>query len=179
MERSDHYDQHELAIEPAVRRVEESDSRQSVCPSPKPLDRRPTVGYVDFLGTLPIELLRSITASLTSKDLKTLRIMNRRLNAVSLESLFKAITLSIVPESIHQLLHITSSTFYAAHVRHVDWNLFYDYRKVNMYLRVQDLDLYRDSITALQPALSLQPFKAKHKRGRKERNIYPLFDLQY
>ena len=75
------------------------------------------------LGLLPIEVLRITTSSLSSKDLKNLRLMSRKLNRVTSETLFRAITLSTSPESIIQLLSIASSEFRASQVRYVNWVL--------------------------------------------------------
>ena len=63
-------------------------------------------------GTLPIEILRTITSMLTRKDLKSLRVLNKRLNLVSQETLFEAITVSTNFKSVAQLLYIASSKFY-------------------------------------------------------------------
>ena len=65
----------------------------------------------DRLSTLPIEILRFITALLDMSDLKNLRTMNTVLNAVARETLFQDITIAMSPKSIFMLLEVASTRY--------------------------------------------------------------------
>ena len=75
------------------------------------------------LDSLPVELLRPIIASLAVKELKVLRLMNRKLCNVASETLFKTVTISTNATSYIQLLNVATSEFYSAQVRHLNWIL--------------------------------------------------------
>ena len=129
------------------------------------------------LGTISTEILRLITASLDSKDLKKLRTVSKGLNAVSSETLFKAITLSPDPQSIVQLLKVSSSSVWASQVRHVNWILVQSCGIISCLrfpgtplVQLQDLDAFPGLREAVQPALKLTTkTKCEH---------YALVDLQ-
>ena len=76
-----------------------------------------------FLNEVPVEILRSITAPLARKELKALRLTNRKLHSVASETLFESIAITTNGASYAQLLNIAASDFWSAQVRHLDWVL--------------------------------------------------------
>ena len=79
-----------------------------------------------FLSNLSIEILRFITAPLTRKDLKALRLTNRKLHSIASENLFHSIAVTTNDASYLQLLNIAASDYWSAQVRHVDWVLLHE-----------------------------------------------------
>ena len=68
------------------------------------------------LDSLPVEVLRPIIATLAMKELKALRLMNRKLCNVASDTLFKTLAISINAASYIQLLNVAASGLWSAQV---------------------------------------------------------------
>ena len=71
------------------------------------------------LGSLPVELLRKIVKSLSKKDFKCLRLMNRELNGVVSDEMFRSLHVEDTKASILQLQNVSASSFWSRQVSHL------------------------------------------------------------
>ena len=74
--------------------------------------------------SLPTEIVRNIIKHLTRRDLKCLRLMDRRLRIAASETLFHSLTVRNISSSQTQLEQVTASSFWADQVHSVDWLSF-------------------------------------------------------
>ena len=119
-----------------------------------------------FLTYLPIEILLQIIAPLARKELKTLRLTNRKLYTIASEKLFESIAITTNEASYIQLLNIAASKDWSAQVRHIDWVLLHGYGAVPAL--AQALSIRKPWST------TLKKWKIKSTRGQ----FYDGLDLQ-
>ena len=72
---------------------------------------------------LPDEMLVLAVSFSQRKELKCLRLANRRLARISSENLFESIAISTTDHSIVQLLYVAGSPIYSKQVKYIDWVL--------------------------------------------------------
>ena len=92
------------------------------------------------LNGLPTETLCQIVLGLERKDLKILRLMNRRLNQVANERMFESIEVATDDGSMRQLLYIISSDFLRRQVHHVNWSVLNEPFKEKPLSQMVELD---------------------------------------